>query len=211
MASKQLPFPILLLLGLLLSPSVTADISPAYLPDANRIDSWHKFYAGLEGAAESEKVKGVNRSFNQIAFRSDADVWGKQEYWATPAEFLAAGAGDCEDFAIAKYFTLLRLGVDHSKLNLVYVKNLSGGRQASAHMVVSYQPDPYSPVFILDSLTSEILQLEQRTDLLPVYGFGLSGLWLIKNSRFHRVGDAEQLGLWRNLSLRMNGLLIAQR
>lgn len=31
--------------------------------------------------------------------------------WKTPKEFLIDGEGVCEDFAIAKYFTLLELGI----------------------------------------------------------------------------------------------------
>ena len=35
---------------------------------------------------------------------------------------LGPGGGDCEDYSIAKYYTLVELGVEEKKLRLAYVK-----------------------------------------------------------------------------------------
>ena len=42
----------------------------------------------------------------------------KKDYWATPIEFMGTGAGDCEDYAIAKYFSLINLGIPEDKLRI---------------------------------------------------------------------------------------------
>jgi amino acid transporter len=44
--------------------------------------------------------------------------FGIDDYWMTPKEFFIKGFGDCEDYAIAKYFTLLELGVKKESLYL---------------------------------------------------------------------------------------------
>jgi len=92
-------------------------------------------------------------------------------------EFLATGAGDCEDFAIAKYFTLLELGVDESKMRITYVKSL---RRNQPHMVLTFFASPKSVPEVLDNLIPEIKPATQRSDLLPVYSFNGTGLWTAK-------------------------------
>ena len=59
-----------------------------------------------------------------MRFIDDIIHWNKVDYWATPIEFLASHGGDCEDFAIAKYFTLIQLGIPEEQLTLTYVKAL---------------------------------------------------------------------------------------
>ena len=43
-------------------------------------------------------------------FADDTEIWGEPDYWATVLETLGRGAGDCEDFSIAKYVTLKAMG-----------------------------------------------------------------------------------------------------
>ena len=58
------------------------------------------------------KLDALNQFFNRrIQSREDIDVWGQVDYWASPMEMMEKGAGDCEDFAIAKYFSLVALGM----------------------------------------------------------------------------------------------------
>ncbi|MBI4206399.1 MAG: transglutaminase-like cysteine peptidase [Betaproteobacteria bacterium] len=102
--------------------------------------------------------------------------WGKEDYWATPIEFLSTNAGDCEDFSIAKYFTLRALGVPDDRLRLTYVKELVQYNQA--HMVVAYFPSPDAEPLVLDNINKTIQPASARSDLLPVYSFNGSNLWL---------------------------------
>ncbi|MCZ8076649.1 MAG: transglutaminase-like cysteine peptidase, partial [Paucibacter sp.] len=60
---------------------------------------------------ELPRLSLVNNFVNKhLVFRDDSEVWGRIDYWATPLESLDKGRGDCEDYAIAKYFSLLNAG-----------------------------------------------------------------------------------------------------
>ncbi|WP_186748409.1 transglutaminase-like cysteine peptidase, partial [Vibrio crassostreae] len=84
-----------------------------------RVATWRSNMTSYDGLSEKDKLRSVNQFFNQMYFVDDSILWGKHDYWATPLEFLGSNAGDCEDFTIAKYFSLLELGVSDKKLRLV--------------------------------------------------------------------------------------------
>jgi predicted transglutaminase-like cysteine proteinase len=171
-----------------------------------RLLAWEKLIREDESKSDMEKLEKVNFFFNTLEFVSDADHWGKEDYWATPVEFLATGGGDCEDFTIAKYFTLKILGVKEKKLNMTYVKALQLNQ---AHMVVTYYEKPGSEPLVLDNLVNDIEPASKRKDLLPVYSFNGTGLWIAKQrGKGKRVGSSERLGRWQGLLERMpQGLL----
>ena len=152
---------------------------------------------------EREKLELVNDWMNRPRFLNDIDHWGKEDYWATPIEFLSTDGGDCEDFSIAKYFTLRALGVPDDKLRLIYVKELVIYKQA--HMILAYLPTPDADPLILDNINQTIRPASTRNDLLPVYSFNGSGLWLAKeqSGRGQQVGGSDRVGLWRDLRARM--------
>lgn len=129
---------------------------------------------------ETARLQIVNTFYNRrVLFRDDADVWRQVDYWASPFETLQQGQGDCEDFAIAKYFTLVSLGVPVNRLRLVYVRAQIGGPQGAvqAHMVLAYHPAPEAEPLILDNLIGEIRPASRRPDLAPVFSFNGDGLW----------------------------------
>lgn len=86
-----------------------------------RVETWRQKMSDYSGLSESEKLTRVNNFFNQLNFVNDDQLWGKNDYWATPLEFLGSNAGDCEDFTIAKYFSLLELGVSDKKIGRAHV------------------------------------------------------------------------------------------
>ena len=135
----------------------------------------NKLLADLEGQGIDKQLNEVNRFFNQFEYREDHLHWGQQDYWATPHEFIGTHRGDCEDFVIAKYFALRKLGVPDERLYLTYVKALE---QNVAHMVLSYFPTPSSIPQILDNYNPRIVSADRRKDLLPVYSFNAKSLFL---------------------------------
>jgi predicted transglutaminase-like cysteine proteinase len=150
---------------------------------------------------DMEKLRLVNRFFNRIRFVSDRSHWGKKDYWATPMEFLSTNGGDCEDFSIAKYFTLRELGVSEDRLRLNYVKAL---KLNQAHMVVTYFKTANAEPLVLDNLISRIEPASRRNDLLPVYSFNGDGLWLSqRRGQGQFVGSSGRLSLWNDLRQRM--------
>jgi len=133
----------------------------------------------LEGKDIQKQLVDVNRFFNQFEYQEDLVHWGEQDYWATPGEFLGTQKGDCEDFVIAKYFALRKLGVPDERLYLTYVKAL---KQNVAHMVLSYFPTPSSIPQVLDNYNPLIVSADKRRDLLPIYSFNAKSLFLTNAS-----------------------------
>lgn len=152
---------------------------------------------------EKNTLYEVNNFFNQnIQFVDDMESWGQEDYWATPLQTMGIQAGDCEDFSIAKYFTLLKLGFPAEKLRLTYVKaQLDSGAQA--HMVLAYYANEQSEPLILDNIIPDILPASQRIDLTPVYSFNASGLWLGNSSNSLSQRPETRLSQWLHVLDRM--------
>jgi predicted transglutaminase-like cysteine proteinase len=167
-----------------------------------RLLAWQNLVQTTEGD-DRTKLERVNRFFNTLQFIDDAIHWHQTDYWATPIEFVASKGGDCEDFAIAKFFTLLKLGVAEDRLTLTYVKAV---RLNQAHMVLTYYPAPGAEPLVLDNLVETILPSSRRTDLLPIYSLNGSGLWLAKQrGKGKLIGNSDRLKRWRELLDRMSG------
>jgi predicted transglutaminase-like cysteine proteinase len=166
-----------------------------------RLEDWRELMELNQNKVENEKLEQVNQFFNRLMFLSDMEHWGVEDYWATPVEMLATNGGDCEDFSIAKYFTLVEMGVPVDRLKITYVKALSLNQ---AHMVLTYYPTPGSIPLVLDNLIPEIKSASNRRDLVPVYSFNGDGLWLAKELGLGRnVGKSDRVGLWRSLTGRI--------
>ena len=166
-----------------------------------RLLDWQELMISGRNKPELQKLELVNQFFNQVIFVSDFEHWGVEDYWATPVEMLATNGGDCEDFAITKYFTLVEMGVPISRLQITYVKALSLNQ---AHMVLTYYPTPGAIPLVLDNLIPEIKSATLRRDLVPVYSFNGDGLWLAKERGLGRnVGKSDRISLWRTLAARV--------
>ena len=135
---------------------------------ARRLLALQELITDNKDRPERLKLNQVNNFFAKVAFLDDQSVWKQDDFWATPAEFLAQDKGDAEDFAIAKYFSLLALGVDEKKLFFSYVTST---RLKKSHLVLTYFRTPQSEPLILDSLTDRILKASARNDLIPIYSF----------------------------------------
>ncbi|MBB1271055.1 transglutaminase-like cysteine peptidase [Shewanella sp. SR44-3] len=166
-----------------------------------RANAWFKMLNKAEHVDELEKLKMVNQFFNLFRFIEDKVLWGDSNYWATPMEFIGVNGGDCEDFSIAKYFTLLQLGVSEDKLRITMVKATTMNQY---HMVLAYYPTPSAIPLVLDNLDREIKPATQRNDLLPVYSFNGKQLWLNKEKgRGVLAGSSSRLKKWNDLKHRL--------
>jgi predicted transglutaminase-like cysteine proteinase len=169
-----------------------------------RLLAWEEMIRQDKSQTDREKLEKVNHFFNsRIRFVNDIDLWGVQDYWATPFEFLCRQAGDCEDFAIAKFFTLKAMGMDEEKINISYVKAIQYG---IAHMVLTYYSEPDAEPLVLDNLIDAISPASRRTDLLPVFSFNGSGLWTAKQrGKGKLTGGSDRLKPWQELQQKMAG------
>jgi predicted transglutaminase-like cysteine proteinase len=167
-----------------------------------RLREWTALLDALTQTSIDEKIARVNRFFNALQFVPDEEHWNQVDYWATPLEFIASNGGDCEDFAIAKYFTLQALGVDSDSMRLAYVKALELNQ---AHMVLVYYPAPDQEPMVLDNLVNDILPASQRKDLQPVYSFNAEGLWQARQQgQETRLGTGSDVLMWKTLIQRMS-------
>ena len=169
---------------------------------AVRLRRWQKLIKDIRNDSEAQKLKKVNDFFNTVRYVNDIDHWKKEDYWATPVEFLITNAGDCEDYSIAKYYTLRELGIPDSKMSIAYVKALEYNQ---AHMVLTYYKRRGAQPLVLDNLDPVIKPARKRKDLLPVYSFNADYLWLAKKRGGGQlVGGSERLSLWQDLRQRQS-------
>jgi predicted transglutaminase-like cysteine proteinase len=187
----------LFILFLLLGGCASTSKSPLNPDVEQRVSTWKQLIESGQRRPASEQLDAANAFVNQLVFVDDIVHWQQEDYWATPLETIVTGGGDCEDLAIAKYFTLKSMGMEESKLRLTYVKALSINK---AHMVVSYYAQPNQTPLVLDNLNKRILPATDRNDLLPVYSFNGTGLWLNKQKQSSRYLDnADRISLWQKL------------
>ena len=143
----------------------------------NRYEAFNTKLLELQNSSNKVKLEEINNFFNKVPYVDDIRIWGQKDYWATPLEFLGKDKGDCEDYVIAKYFSLRNLGVEGKKLYFSYVKSVNFKR---AHMVLSYFETPYSIPLILDSINFKIFPADKRKDLIPVYNFSGESLYHVR-------------------------------
>lgn len=146
---------------------------------ARQIADWRGELAQVQGHSDEVKLSRINHFFNhRIRWVEDTELWLQDDYWATLLETMAKGAGDCEDFVIAKYVSLLIAGVDERKLRLTYVRlQQQPDAPPIAHMILAYYPAPGAEPLILDNVYKDIRAASLRPDLTPVYSFNATQLW----------------------------------
>lgn len=175
---------------------------------AMAVRDWNNALTVFQSGSEQQKLKDVNEYFNRkLRFEDDQKLWGQVDYWATPVEALLKGAGDCEDYAIAKYFSLKFIGVPVEKLRITYVKARIGGAASNivqAHMVLTYYSSPDAEPLVLDNLVSEIRPASRRGDLQPIFSFNSEGVWAAGSTE-PQAGGGSRLSRWNDLLEKMKG------
>jgi predicted transglutaminase-like cysteine proteinase len=130
-----------------------------------------QFLAIVDDARAREgraRLGEINRAVN-LAIRpmSDLAQWGEVDVWSSPLVTFARGAGDCEDYAIAKFVALLEAGVSPDDVRIVVMHDTISGEDhavAAARldghwltldnrrmtMVEDAQVRNYRPLFVID-------------------------------------------------------------
>jgi len=169
-----------------------------------KFSAWRNLIANLAGASDNERLRRINDFVNrQTQFGEDITIWGQLDYWATPLETLGKGAGDCEDFAIFKYFSLREAGVMPNKLRLIYVRaktGVSDSAPTQAHMVLAYYAQPESEPLVLDNLVGDIKPASRRPDLVPVFSFNSDGVFSgVSGQETKPAAGNGRLSRWEDL------------
>jgi len=205
-AARKRILPITLAILLVMAcPAGNAQLRPenslAQAIEQARLTSWRSLIEQSGGLDERSKLQAINDFINRsVSYATDRQIWGVDDYWATPLETLSLGRGDCEDFAIGKYFSLVQMGVPSEKLRLTFVKALSLNQ---AHMVLAYYPSQTEQPLILDNLEPRIKPAAERRDLLPVYAFNNHGIFLAKAPQQKSAQPPQMLSRWSDVSERV--------
>jgi predicted transglutaminase-like cysteine proteinase len=171
---------------------------------AHFVGEWRAMLPSADGSSDLQKIERINRFFKQrIRWVEDAVLWQQDDYWATLLETMAKGAGDCEDFVIAKYASLLLAGVPESKLRLTYVRRQPRpDAPPEAHMILAYYAEPAGEPLILDNLDADIKPASQRPDLTPVYSFNATHLWF-RGGQASGSDPTARISRWRDVLARL--------
>ncbi|MCT7597648.1 transglutaminase-like cysteine peptidase [Aliarcobacter butzleri] len=136
----------------------------------------------------NKKLTQINLFINGSLAEFDNASMGIDDYWMTPKEFFIKGHGDCEDYVIAKYFTLLELGVKKENLYPAIVK-VQGS--ASLHLVLLYVEDKNKSPLVLDNLSFKILPFSKRTDLTPIAAFNEIDSYTLTREKFLQKANVD--------------------
>ncbi len=157
------------------------DVKNIPLPRQHKLQ-WSNLTKLLSTKNELDTLRYINGFFNSIPSQKDDYSYNKKEYWATPHEFLSKGAGDCEDYATAKYFALQYFSWASDKLWLVFLRD---NIRPSLHVVLLARLG--SKGFILDNLSKPVQLLipeAQYAKQVKVIGIlNKQGMWLPLSSK----------------------------
>ena len=143
--------------------------------DENRFNSstlWKDLRQKAEGRPFREKLDIVNRFWNRWPYRTDQEVYRKQDYWAAPYEFLSK-SGDCEDYCIVKYYTLKELGVPVDDMRIVVVRETI--RNIGHAILAVYQGDD---IYILDNLSDSVRPAQRVRNYAPQFSVNEKYRWV---------------------------------
>lgn len=168
-----------------------------------RVERWEALVWDHAYQSTLDKLRAVNDFFNGLTFETDQVHWQQEDYWATPFETLGSNGGDCEDFAIAKYYTLRMVGVESAKLRLIYVRARTGvadGTPTQAHMVLAFYGQADAEPLVLDNLIGDIRPASRRPDLSPVFSFNSEGVFVGATGKDSTVAAGlGRLSRWEDL------------
>ncbi len=140
--------------------------------EPKELRAWLETIGSLRGHDPEAQLRLVNALANRQPYVTDDVNYGRPDYYASPLEFLRR-SGDCEDFAIFKYFVLKALGFSDSRLRVVLVMRM---RDRTAHAVLAVYLD--ENVYILDNATDRVLPDHAVTGYQPLFSFTAARGWV---------------------------------
>ena len=130
--------------------------------------------SAARGLSFSARLDAINLAVNRlISYESDFSGYKAIDHWAGPAETLARGRGDCEDFAILKMAALRAAGVPVKSMSLVV---LLDRRRGLFHAVLLVSTDQGR--FVLDNLRQAVLRDTDLPDYQPLFSLSESRAWI---------------------------------
>ena len=133
---------------------------------------WEQVKEKAMKADRMGKLKRVNQFFNQWPYRTDMEAWGQSDYWANPKEFISK-SGDCEDYAITKYYALKDLGIPVEDMRITVLNDSIRGLE---HAVLAVDVD--GTTYILDNVSNLILADTKLKHYKPYFSVNENFRWV---------------------------------
>lgn len=134
---------------------------------------WRALLDSLQDKPLRNQLKEINDWANEHPYVVDQINWGTVDYWETPYEFMEVN-GDCEDYAIAKYYSLRALGYTDEQMRIMIVQDFNLGGIIHAILGV-YDEDE---LFILDNQIKQVMPAMKIYHYRPIYGINSSAWWV---------------------------------
>lgn len=150
---------------------VASNQSQARAAQTEQTREWKSFLATLRGQGRREQIEAVNHYMNKIAYIADKQNYGVDDYWATIEEFMTRG-GDCEDYALAKYRSLMQLGFSANELRLVILYDQD---KRINHAVLAVMLD--GKWKILDNQVQNVRDDDEISNYKPIYAISQNSWW----------------------------------
>ena len=154
-----------------LSEALTACAADRERCTAPWMDAWLQAREAVAGLDRDGQLHTVNRFFNRKPYKTDRATYRTSEYWAAPDEFMAY-SGDCEDYAIAKFFALRGLGFANQELRIAVVYDKL---RRIGHAVLAVYTD--GDILILNNQTDIIASHARYDNFVPWYLVNETTLW----------------------------------
>lgn len=136
------------------------------------LQEWRGLLRAQAGRPPAEQLAAINEFMNRAPYITDPVNYGVPDYWATPIQFFSKD-GDCEDYAIAKYFTLRELGLPHDQMRIVVVDDMNL-KIPHAILVVYLE----GRALILDNQIPTVVAADRIRHYRPIYSINEEGWWL---------------------------------
>ena len=149
----------------------------------NSVDAaqWRELLKQAKNAPETQKLRLINGFFNHWRPMDDAAAWNVPEYWAAPGEFIRNRGGDCEDYAIAKYFALRYLGFPPERLRLTTIRQVSADGKPVPLLHAVLVAQSAGNWFVLDNNARPRISIMPHTQykgrFVPLFSMNELGAW----------------------------------
>jgi predicted transglutaminase-like cysteine proteinase len=136
------------------------------------VKDWRALISEIKEKPLRDQVESINRWANDHPYIVDQLNWGMEDFWVTPYEFMAI-SGDCEDYAIAKYYSLRALGVPEDQMRIMIVQDFNLG--GIIHAILGIYVD--DELLILDNQIKQVMPAMNIYHYRPIYGVNESWWW----------------------------------
>lgn len=137
------------------------------------IKDWKRLIESLKEKSFDDQLEEINNWSNKHPYIVDQLNWGVNDYWETPYEFMEI-SGDCEDYAISKYYSLRAIGIEADRMRIMIVQDLNLG--GIIHAILGVYDDD-GTLMILDNQIKRVIPAMKIYHYRPIYGVNEENWW----------------------------------